>query len=194
MNENKIFENLDVWELILEKLDLGDFYSFCLAAPVLKLLPGDIEKCRNFEDESIPCSHCFRRFQDLNLWFQHVKDHTPEASEVSLYYPQFCLRDSNGFYRCSLCKVGGWRIFEKKRYLKRHIKYRHRVIRCTVCNEHFVGLSLYRSHFKCKHSSKSVCNVQCNICRRKFHSRQALRTHVTCHFKKIEKWGWGTGN
>ena len=188
-----LFANLDVWDLVLAKLDTPDYYSLCLAAPVLKLLPGVDETCKIFEEGSFPCWLCFRRFRDLNILHKHVQNH-PAASDVSLYFPQFCLRDSNGFLQCSLCTVGDWRIFEKKWYLKRHLKNHHKLIRCTECNEDLVGLSLYRSHVKCKHVSKSVCNIQCTICRRKFRSRQALGAHVGCHFRKIENWGWETGN
>ena len=187
--------NLDVlaWEWIVGLLTTGDIYCLVLAFPVLFELLPDLEKrCEEFENETSPCWFCFRRFKDIRLLHIHLVDH-PKPTKVSNYFPQFCLKDpTNKFFRCSLCESDRWRIFEKKWYLKRHLKLKHMVYWCRGCSTRIIGLTSFRSH---KHEVKSLNKLSfCSVCGRKFRNRQECQKHVGCHFKKVSSWGWGLNN
>ena len=173
------------------KLTKVDVWRFTVAFPtLLTFLPGLEERCSLFEDTTLPCWLCFRRFHNLTALHQHIAEH-PTPLEVSNYFPRFCLKVS-GFYRCSLCEKSKWWIFENKWFLERHIMNKHKLIRCEECCDSIIGLSAYRSH---GHGVKLAPRaIFCSVCRRKFRNRRSLEAHVECHFKKIEMWGWKTSN
>lgn len=114
---------------------------------------------------------------NITITKTEVKEETVEEIEVIEEKEEEDSSETLNKHQCNICD----KVFKKRSYLQRHIKYAHIKISTCLCSEcgYFAKTpTSLRYHMHAKHSERKY---QCNHCEKRFIAMGHLQTHLLSH-------------